>query len=343
MKTPTLPQRLLSGLVLLLLTITMTATGESRERAEEKPIQLNTTKYRKLFADLQTRGFSRSRLDQIFSGLTINPKVLKLFEKQWSKPTPWYQYRPRFLTRPVIIRGKNYLRKFRPLFDRIEKQYGVNREVIVAIWAVETHFGGNTGNFEMLRSLNTLFAASPRRSDFFRNELIEYLLLCKKNGFDPRALKGSWAGALGQAQFMPSSYNRYAVDFDGDNRADLFTSRPDIFASVANYLRHFGWRLDQPVYRRLGHRLNSRQLEKIASGGWDNTVSWTVLKKQQGITLPKPAAGSALTLVPLDLDPKNGGGKLFLVGYPNFQAIQHYNHSQKYATVVSQLAEALAE
>ena len=175
---------------------------------DDQPIDINTPKYHKLFTDLEAKGFERNALEKLFSNLTINRKVLSLMDRQWGKPTPWYAYRPRFLTPLIIKQGKQYLRKFRPSFDRLEKDFGVNREVIVAIWAMETRFGQNTGDFNMFRSLNTLFAAYPRRSDFFRAELIDYLLLCQRNAFDPRIIEGSWQVPLGRpSSCLPASIN----------------------------------------------------------------------------------------------------------------------------------------
>ena len=344
----TMIKRSLLLFTLLLFTVFFTcesafATGQKAVDLvrDNQPIDINTPKYHKLFTDLEAKGFDRNTLEKLFSNLTVNRKVLKLMDRQWGKPTPWYAYRARFLTPSILKQGKQYLRKFRPTFDRIEKDFGVNREVVVAIWAMETRFGQNTGDFNMFRSLNTLFAAYPRRSDFFRAELIDYLLLCRRNAFDPRTIEGSWAGAFGQAQFMPSSFNKHAVDYDDDGIADLIHSRLDVFASIANYLHHFGWTLDTPVFIDLGHHLHSPQLEKKAGEGWSNSISWQRLQQLQRVKLPAPVKGGHLTVVPLDLDPQKGGGKRYLAGYPNFQAVQHYNHNQKYAAAVSELAKAL--
>ncbi len=314
-----------------------TLPSQAEEQTIEHIIDISSPAYQSLFTELETKYlFSRSELQQLFADTTIDPKVLRLMDKQWGKPLPWYKYKKRFITTATIRKGKRYLQKFRPLFDDIEQKFGVNRHVIVAIWAIETHFGANCGNFNMFRSLNTLFAAYPRRSDFFRQELIEYLLLCRENGLAPKEIRGSYAGAFGQAQFMPSSYRQYAVDYDGDKRIDLLLSKPDIFASIANYLHQFGWILDTPTFIDIGPELKSAALIAASLRGRKGKIPWQTAAKDQQITLPPSPDNTPLTITCLEQTPR--GDKRCIAGYPNYQAILHYNHSLKYATVVSTLA-----
>lgn len=309
---------------------------------ENQPLDINSQPYQQLFSDLQQQyNFSAQELIPLFTGLTIDRDVLRLMDKQWGKPLPWYKYRKRFITPGIIKKGKSYLQKYRPLFDRIEQEFGVNREAVVAIWAIETRYGGNCGSFNMFRSLNTLFAAYPRRSDFFREELIQYLLLCRENGLDPKGVLGSYAGAFGQAQFMPSSYRKYAVDYDGDQRSDLLHSRPDVLASIANYLKSFGWQLNTPTIVEIGSELKSAQLIATSLRGWKGRIDWQTVARDQNRVIPRPPGDLPLNITCLELVPPPGK-KRCLAGYPNYQAILHYNHSQKYATVVSELAAAFA-
>lgn len=334
--------------ILFLVFTTACYSGDRQLQAadmvtDQQPINVTSQKYQDFFAELlQTGKFSQTELNSLFAGISIDIKVLKLMDKQW-EGKPYYLYRPLFITPGVTRTGKKYLKRYHELFDHIEGVYGVNREVIVAIWAIESRFGANQGNFNLFRTLNTLFDAYPRRSAFFRKELIEFLLLCKTNAFDPREIKGSYAGAFGQAQFMPSSYNAYAVDFDGDGRSDLISSKADIFASIANYLKTFGWTLNAPVYARIGRSLLSSKLIAAHAKGRTARVDWRYVVTTQGIELPRPPEKGRLSIIGLELSPKQGGGMRYLAGYPNFQAITEYNHSHKYAMAVSEMAESFCK
>ncbi|BHH82168.1 lytic murein transglycosylase [Desulforhopalus sp. 52FAK] len=310
---------------------------------DKQVIDLNSTKYTTLFTELkEEHQFSQTQLDTLFQGVNIDIKVLQLMDKQW-EGKPYYEYRPLFITPTVIHDGKKYLARYHELFDHIEGVYGVNREVIVAIWGIESRFGSNMGGFNLFRTLNTLFDAYPRRSDFFRKELINYITLCRDNGLNPLEIKGSYAGAFGQAQFMPSSYNAYAVDFDGDSRSDLLTSIPDIFASIANYLKTFGWTLDAPVYIEIGDTLHSSKLVAAHAKGRKARVEWRYVADSQGISLPRPPGNAQLSIIGLEQSKEQGGGLRYTAGYPNFHAITEYNHSHKYAMVVSEMAEAFSK
>ena len=310
---------------------------------DKELIDLNSSKYQKIFSELiNEHNFTQNELNTIFKGVNIDQKVLKLMDKQW-EAKPYYEYRPLFITPTVINDGKRYLKRYHELFDHIEGVYGVNREVIVAIWGIESRFGSNQGGFNLFRALNTLFDAYPRRSDFFRKELINFILLCKDNNLDPLEIKGSYAGAFGQAQFMPSSYTAYAVDFDGDSRRDLISSMPDIFASIANYLKTFGWTLDAPVYVEIGNSLKSSKIVATYTKGRTARIDWRYVAKTQEITLPRPQNKGQLSIIGLKQSPKQGGGMRYAAGYPNFQAITEYNHSHKYAMAVSEMAESFTK
>jgi membrane-bound lytic murein transglycosylase B len=304
-------------------------------------IDLSQEKYTLLFQDLKRdNSFTQSELDTLFRDVRIKRKVLVLMDTQW-EAKPYYEYRPRFITRSVIKKAKKKLRKHRVILDRIERELGVNREVIIAIWGIESRFGKHSGGFNVFRTLNTLFDAYPRRSDFFRKQLIAFLALCKENKYDPLSIKGSYAGAFGQTQFIPSSFREYAVSFDGDNRRDVFGSTHDILASIANYLRRFHWTLNAPLYVDIGLKLNGPEVIRANSAGRKGLVNRLTVQKEQSIALPVPPENRPLTIVGLELSPKKGGGKRYVAGYPNFQAITEWNHSNRYAMAVSELAEAI--
>jgi membrane-bound lytic murein transglycosylase B len=262
-------------------------------------------------------------------------------DKQW-EAKPYHQYAPLFLTAENIARGKEMLRQHSRLLDRVEATFGVEREIVVAIWGVETKYGVHEGNFSVLRTLITLFDAYPRRADFFRGQLIHFLLLCRENRIDPGEIKGSYAAAFGQTQFIPSSFREYAVSFDADDKRDVWNSIPDILASIANYLKRHHWTFQSPVYADLGYALNDQQLRTAEQQGRKAKVPFSLVIRLQGVRLPPSPGNRPLTIVGLELPPGGPYPKRYIAAYPNFQAITAWNHSNRYAMVVSELAEAIA-
>lgn len=306
-----------------------------------QPIELTQAKYIKLFEELRTQhNFSQKELDQLFAGVTIFRKVLVLMDKQW-EAKPYYKYWPLFITPSVIKTGQDKLIEHKTTLDRIEKDLGVDREVVVAIWGIESKFGKHRGKYNVFRTLNTLFDAYPRRSTFFRKQLVHFLLLCRENGMDPHEVYGSYAGAFGQTQFIPSSFREYAVSFDGDDRRDVFNSIEDILASIANYLRRYHWSIDAPIYWDIGSELHSQTLISAQLKGRKGRVDWQTVKDAQGVDLPTLPENKKLSIVGLEIDPKKGGGYRYVAGYPNFHAITAWNHSNRYAMAVTELAEAI--
>lgn len=304
-------------------------------------IDLEQEKYQALFHELEEeQHFSKVELDAIFKGVRIKRKVLVLMDTQW-EAKPYYQYRPLFITRSVIKKAKKKLKQHKNLLDRIELEIGVDREVVIAIWAIESHFGEHNGNYNVFQTLNTLFDAYPRRSDFFRKQLVEFLVLCKEDNYNPRTIKGSYAGAFGQTQFMPSSFREYAVSFDGDERRDVFGSIQDILASIANYLHFFHWSLNGPLYADIGPALKGPEVIKANGKGRKGLVDYLTVQHEQTVGLPIPPEKRPLTIIGLEIAPKKGGGKRYIAGYPNFQAITEWNHSNRYAMAVSELTEAI--
>ncbi len=308
--------------------------------SDNQLIDLTSEKYNLFFQELQDKhNFEEDALRHLFKDVRINRKILTLMDRQWESK-PYYKYWPLFITPLTIVKGKKELRNHKQLFDRIEEQFGVDREVIVAIWGIESRFGTNMGGYALFQALNTLFDAYPRRSDFFRKELIQYLLLCRENNLDPLTIKGSYAGAFGQAQFMPSSFNEYAVDFDGDSRRDLISSADDIFASIANYLKRYNWVLHGPVFVEIGTALKTDLMFDTYKKGRKGRVDWREVSRAQGLPLPSPQNNGQLSIIGLEKTPLFGGGIRFVAGYPNLHAITEYNHSNKYAMAVAEMAEA---
>ena len=305
-----------------------------------QPIAINSSRYRKLFAELQKKhGFSQTELTKTFEGVTILKRPLELMDKQWESK-PWYDYYPRFITTRNIMEGRKQLRRYQPLLDQIEKELGVEREIVVAIWGIESRFGQNRGDFNLFRTLNTLFDAYPRRSDFYRSQLIDFLLLCRENGVEPREINGSYGGAFGQTQFIPSSFREYAVDFDHDGHRDVWSSVPDVLASIANYLHRYGWSKGSPIYVKIGNELHAEKLRTAYQKGRKGLLSGQEVAAAQKIALPASPGGKELTIVGLE---QRDGSTQYLAGYPNLQAITKWNNSNRYAVAVAQLAERLKE
>lgn len=309
-----------------------------------QPIDLNNGKYQLLFKELREKhNFTQQELDPLFHGVQIDKKVLELHDRQW-EAKPYYKYWPLFITPSVVDKGKSMLNSHQELLDRIETVYRVDREIVLAIWGIETRYGNNTGTYSVFKTLNTLFDAYPRRSKFFRKELIHFLLLCRENSLDPKKIKGSYAGAFGQAQFMPSSFREYAVSFDGNSQRDHFSSLEDVLASIANYLRRYRWTLDGPIYVDIGKDLKSQELISAnVKGRKKGRIEYKKVEKAQGLPLPAPPNGKKVAIIGLEIAPKKGGGYRYIAAYPNFSVITRYNNSNKYAMAVTELAEAISE
>ena len=261
---------------------------------------------------------------------------------------PWSEYRPIFISQARIDGGKAFLAEHRDALAKAEANTGVPAEIIVSIIGVETSYGGNMGSYPVVDALYTLAFAYPRtnepakiarenqREAFFRDELAQVFALGKENGFDITTLKGSYAGAMGWGQFMPSSYRDFAVDGNGDGKVDLFNALPDVFASVANYfVEKGGWQRGGPVVVR------ARKADGAVAFDPDGLEPRYTLEQlaARGYTPATPVTGTPkATLFTLD----GVDGKEYWIGFNNFHAITRYNNSRHYAMAVYELAEAIA-
>ena len=273
-------------------------------------------------------------LDQL-GQVRPNAKVLQLIKPP---ATPlqrsWERYRPRFINDRRIDNGVRFWEENRLTLAKARATYGVPEEVIVAIIGVETEYGRNTGTFSVLEALATLAFHYPRRADFFREELEQFLLLSRENSLDPLLVRGSFAGAIGIPQFMPGSWRRYAADFDNDGRIDLSNSTEDAIGSVARFLEQHGWERDQPVAVRA--KVSGEADPALIEAGIRPTLKVGDLANQ-GIAADADTA-AVVTLVDL-VSP--GRATEYWLGYNNFYVITRYNRSSFYAMSVYQLAEAI--
>jgi len=282
-------------------------------------------------------GFSKQELEKVFSQAQRSDSILEAMSRPAEKTKPWYEYRKIFLTQSRIEGGVAFWNRHAEALAQAEKAYGVDAQVIVAIIGVETRYGGNTGRYRVLDALTTLAFDYPPRSKFFRSELEQYLLMARANHIDLLSTRGSYAGAMGYGQFMPSSYQRYAVDFDQDGKRDLWDSPMDIVGSVANYLHEHGWKPGAAVTMRAS--VTGTRYESVIKKGLKPQTSVKKLRAQ-GITPSKPLPNDTLAaLISLDQE----SGPEYWLGLNNFYVITRYNHSPLYAMAVYQLSEEIRQ
>ncbi len=245
----------------------------------------------------------------------------------------WSRYRAKFITADNVAKGASFWRRYEPVLQRASSRYGVPPEYIVGILGVETRWGGYMGKTRIIDALATLAFAYPRRADYFTGELENYLIMARDEGFDPFRPVGSFAGAMGLGQFMPSSFHDYAVDFSGDGHRDLWNP-VDAIGSVANYFKAHGWRPGEPVAVKALVTGPSAGLMKT---GFDTSYSLGSLS-ERGVTPAAPLGGAGKASL-LKLDAK--GGYEYWLGLNNFYVITRYNHSTYYAMAVYQLGQAV--
>jgi membrane-bound lytic murein transglycosylase B len=280
-------------------------------------------------------GFAAEDLGQVFARVETRPSIIDLMTRPAEKSKPWHEYRALFLADKRIARGAETARQQSAALQ-LAAQRGVPAQYLLAITGVETFYGEIIGRHRVIDALATLAFDYPRRSAYFRGELEQFLLMAREESLDPLAPVGSYAGAMGIPQFMPTSFRTWAVDGDGNGHRDLWGSWHDVFASVANYLAAHGWRAGEPVMARAdvnGADLDGLEFGKLALS---DTVG-SLRKRGIRFDTPLPASAPAV-LIRLE----GAGGPEFRVGFTNFYAITRYNRSQLYASAVSDLADALA-
>ena len=286
--------------------------------------------------DLEQReGFNAEQLLEQFAQIRPNAKVLDLIKPPVSPlQRSWERYRPRFLNERRINWGVQFWQENQVALARARATYGVPEEIIVAIIGVETEYGRNMGSFRVLEALATLAFYYPRRAEFFRTELEQFLLLARENGMNPLDVRGSFAGAIGIPQFMPGSQRRYAVDFDGDRKVDLYGSVDDAIGSVGRFLEQHGWQAGQAI--AVPARTRGEPERSLIEAGIQPTLKVGDLA-QQGITASADPQ-AVVTLVDL-VSP--GRPTEYWLGFDNFYVITRYNRSSFYAMSVFQLAEEI--
>ncbi|MBR0651923.1 lytic murein transglycosylase [Roseomonas terrae] len=283
-------------------------------------------------AEGRRRGLSQATLDAAFAAVQPNQRVIDLDRRQAEGGLQWEDYRDRIMVSPTRVQnGRRNYAENAALLQRIEARFRVSPRVIVAIWGVETNFGGNTGGFRIVEALSTL-AWEGRRASYFRNELFAALKILQEGHVRNDRMLGSWAGAMGQPQFMPSNFDRFAVDFDGDGRRDIWDDKADALASIANYFQRNGWRDGEPW------GLAVTPPPGFASAGADTETrrpmrDWTRMGFRTEAGRPLPDGPEAHIVLP-----NRGNGQVFL-GHHNLRVIRRYNSPVNYGLAVGLLSD----
>jgi membrane-bound lytic murein transglycosylase B len=279
-------------------------------------------------------GIAPSTLDHALSGLQPNQKVLDHYNHQPEFTLSWAQYRALVVTDQRATNGRAAVRQNAAIIQAVHNRYGVDDGVVVGIWGLESSFGQKTGDYPVIQALATL-AWQTKRAAFFRSELIAALRILDSGDITPVRMTGSYAGAMGQPQFMPTSYLRYAVDFEGNGRRDIWGSKADTLASIANYLANAGWR-SGPGW---GEQITVPPNFDPGMAGRDNRrplADWSRMgvRRLNGSALGNTSVQAAVLL------PDGVAGEAFLA-YPNFAAIRRYNPSDYYAIAVGLIGDAV--
>jgi peptidoglycan lytic transglycosylase B len=281
--------------------------------------------------------FDKAELIQIFDEVDVKNSILKAISRPAEKSKPWYDYRKIFITDSRIAGGVQFWRQHASSLSRAEQQYGVPAEIIIAILGVETRYGGNVGGYRVLDALSTLAFRYPPRSPFFRSELEHFLLLTREEKMSRLDPVGSYAGAMGLGQFMPSSYREYAVDFDGDGKRDIWTNPVDAIGSIANYLKRHGWIAGESIVHKTA--ISGAKPTELLKRGLKPSINRDELQ-QANISLQNlPSGEDKITLISLTQQ----NGEEYWLARQNFYAVTRYNHSRMYAMAVTQLAQAIRQ
>jgi len=280
------------------------------------------------------QGISQNTLNQAFQGSKFLPRVIELDRKQPESKMTFAQYEDRIVSQQRIKQGRHELKKHRALLDEVSAAYGVQPQYIVALWGIETNFGSNTGGFSVVDSLGTL-AFEGRRAEFFGKELMNALEIIDNGHITANNMQGSWAGAMGQSQFMPSSFNAYAQDYNKDGKKDIWNTQADVFASAANYLARSGWHGDEKWGRLVkADNVSESMIDRTNKQSFQTWIN-------RGVTLPNGAPLPVADFKAGMVAPDGLSGPKYLT-YNNYDVIMKWNRSTYFATSVGLLADAIA-
>lgn len=283
----------------------------------------------------QTHAFNPRELRAVFAKVQPSPDVTRAMGSP-STAKPWYEFKPLFVDQARINGGVKFWNENSEVLTQARMEFGVPEAIVVALLGVETRYGRNAGGFRVLDTLTTLAFDWPSRRDFFRGQLEQFLLLAREQGWDPLAIKGSFAGALGMPQFLPGSYRKYAIDYDRDGHIDLWRNPADVIGSVASYLKEFGWKDGEPVVSPA--RVATPEWQALLDLGLKPSLTLDQWKVRGVDSVQELPNGLSACLFSIDL----AGGAEFWFGFDNFYALLQYNRSRNYAMAIVELAREIA-
>lgn len=320
----------------LLMILAMPAAAQAADMTSANPKSF-TAWLSEFRQEARSKGISSETLNAAFKGVQPNDTIIRLDRKQPEGSITLARYLKNTVTPQRVRKGRELMHQYRSLLHEIGRKYGVQPRFIVALWGIETNYGSNTGGFDVINALATL-AYDGRRSEFFRGELLNALKIIEQDHITADEMQGSWAGAMGQCQFMPSTFLAFAVDYDKNGRHDIWNSKADIFASIAHYLQSLGWRDDENWGRKVKlprHFSHSRfDMDKV------KTVSeWKKqgVRKADGSPLPESHIQASMIEVGEGKD-----ARAYMV-YHDFKALLHWNRSRFFATAVGTLADRIGK
>lgn len=316
---------------LLLLAIALGASGPARA------LDVKRADVKAFIEEVSARDhLKKAWVTKLLRAAEMRPAVIEAMTRPAERVRAWFEYRAIFVTERRIKDGREFVAAHRAELEAATRATGVPGEIIAGIVGVETSFGRIMGNYRVIDALATLGFEYPARGAFFRGELEQFLLLAREEKFDPLGVTGSYGGAMGAPQFIPSSYRAFAVDGDGDGRVDLWRSWPDIIASVAHYFSAHGWHPGEPIVASA--TLWDPDIEGLPAGHLDLNDRIDTLRERGVLFETTLAADSPAVFLAL----KDADAPTYRVGFHNFWVITRYNHSSMYALAVAELAEALA-
>lgn len=325
-------QKISRQFISITFLLLLTCVG-SNSFANNKPAnqRQDVQQFIKMMAD--KHHFDRQQLKKLFSQISIQPLPKPTKSNEPIEARPWYFYRNFFITSKRINGGVKFWHQYANALQRAQKQYGVPASIIVAIIGMESKYGKNTGGHQVLSTLSNIAFSNSRRANYFKKELVQFLLLCREQDFNPLVVTGSYAGAIGQPQFMPSSYRAYAVKFAGNKKSDLMHNEIDVIGSIANYFAKNGWKKGQivaiPVTIKPGkHQANLPTPTFKPKYTAEEIKSFDIIPAQ---TTPSYSKVRFIAL-------QNEKAMEYWLGLQNFYVITRYNHSTNYAMAVYQLS-----
>ena len=304
-------------------------------QASTRPLDISKSNIQNFIKQMnKEHQFDHKDLSSLLKQARHHESIIEAISRP-AESKPWYDYRPIFLTRDRLQGGVKFWKSNATTLSKAKLTYGVPEEIITAIIGVETRYGKHKGRFPVIDALATLAFAYPPRSKFFTSELEHYLLMTREEKLDPLKQLGSYAGAMGMPQFISSSFRRYAVDFDGDGKRNLWTNTDDAIGSVANYFKMHRWKPGQPITSKV--RVHGKRFKKLLKNGLKPKFTKQELM-DNGVILPDGLPDNLKGAL-IEFETKNGPE--YWVGWHNFYVISRYNHSALYSMAVFQLSEQI--